>query len=560
MVRISTVYDTDINKRVFLVRGDERYARSTSCTVNVGSVSSSNATGFVVPISVNVLRDIGNSTVAVYDNDVLIKTISWSESQSTASTFNSPTLAWNIDHNIRVEYMGNSQCSPSYVDYVIEAKTNPNIYTTTLSFNTITRQIYPSASNTVKVQVTCSSGNINGQSIYFYLDGEELGSATVSSGIATYSYSTEKEGLLNLTAKFNGGANHNGSEVSTTVSSGLITELSGLPNATTINSTATVAGTASTYDSGITANLSSVTYTIYGYVGDTSYSLGTGSFNSSGAFTGKSITLSRAYDNIVLVASKSSKNFPSQKYPIKIYNITSIDLTGSNIAVNGFLNTFNGKINTNGGAVDNVPVVITSSPYSATINKTVYTNTSGEFQIDVFGDGSGDDYIKATVSTDASATYITKQFDYEDLLQYWSRKDKEYNQDYEATNARILKLNNGYKIECVDNHYVGAILIPVGYGDYIVEYDQITGTGMKSRTQIGKVNYTGTTSWTGTHIKYIRKDGVGSFYINNVLEAQTTDEDINFMFGLNLDHNFSYENSSITIDNFKLKANHIDWE
>jgi len=553
MVRISTIYDKTINKRVFLVRGDERYAHSTSTIVSVGNKKSSTAIGYVVPITVNVRRDVGSSKVVVYDNDDVINVIDWSESQVDGLPFDSPSLAWDSEHIIKVEYMGNSQCSPSSATYTIPAEANPDKYDTELTITTLNRLTYPNISQNVVVSVTCEQSNINGETISFYVDNELVDTATVDEGTATISLSLTDVGLHTLKAQFLGSVNHYASSVEQTISCGLIAELTGLPSATVIGGKNYVEGVAYPYGD-ITGSITSATYIIYGYVGNTRYNLGSGSLDSYGTFRDKQITFNRAYDSIELNVIRSNTTFKSEKYPVQAYNIQSIELEGKSIVADGFYNYIDGSLVANSGTVVNVPVNITvdGSPYGE-----FRTDESGGFEVPIQANGSGNRSVTASVSTDYASQYVTASFSFEDVLQYWSRIDGEYNQNYTTGNTRVLKLNNGYKLECIDNNNQGIILFPsIGVDEnYTVEYDQIMGSGDRTRVQIGMIVYTGQTEWTGKHIKYVRENGIGSLYIGGVLEQQESDTLAEFRFGINLygGGQKGYKQSYLLIDNFKLK-------
>ena len=112
MVRLSIFHDKDINEQVFMVRGDERYARSTSTVMELREVSLQSEY-FLQDIFVNVLRDVGNAGLVVYDNGVPIYTMNTWQSTDTGRVITLPALAYDSEHNLRVKYIGNGQCSPS---------------------------------------------------------------------------------------------------------------------------------------------------------------------------------------------------------------------------------------------------------------------------------------------------------------------------------------------------------------------------------------------------------------------------------------------------------------
>ena len=71
MARISIYYDDVEKEQFFMVRGDERYARSTKTLLSIGTPSL-DITSFDVSATVNVLRDTGEGQVVIYDNDDVI--------------------------------------------------------------------------------------------------------------------------------------------------------------------------------------------------------------------------------------------------------------------------------------------------------------------------------------------------------------------------------------------------------------------------------------------------------------------------------------------------------
>ena len=112
MVIVSTTYDKDLKEQVFMIRGDERYARSTKTVIELGNRVET-AEGFVQGIFVNVYRDVGTGSLVLYDNDVAIGTISDWTSTDTGRTIALPELTYESEHNLRVKYTGNGSCSPS---------------------------------------------------------------------------------------------------------------------------------------------------------------------------------------------------------------------------------------------------------------------------------------------------------------------------------------------------------------------------------------------------------------------------------------------------------------
>ena len=154
MVRLSTVYDSELKEQVFKLRGDEDYARTTKTLLKLGNVTL-DSFSFDLDISVDVLRDRGDSKILVYDNDILMplyennvlvgESIDWS-SQDTAKTLQLKGLDYDVQHNIVAKYMGNNKCSPS--NSITQTITREDTYRTEsiLTLTNATQQFNPNAS------------------------------------------------------------------------------------------------------------------------------------------------------------------------------------------------------------------------------------------------------------------------------------------------------------------------------------------------------------------------------------------------------------------------------
>lgn len=79
MVNLVTRYDKVLNEKTFMLKGDEAYARTTDTLLKVIRFPDSlnHLNGMRVGLSIDVLRDIGDSTVVLYDNDEVIGVYNW---------------------------------------------------------------------------------------------------------------------------------------------------------------------------------------------------------------------------------------------------------------------------------------------------------------------------------------------------------------------------------------------------------------------------------------------------------------------------------------------------
>ena len=190
MVRISTVYDKTLNKKVFMVRGDEAYATRTDTLFEVIPTSDSydSAKGYAVGISYDVLRDVGSSKISLYDGDELLAVYDWSSSSpkqyigvtgtehDTLDPTNCLYLKWNKEHKLYMKYKGNSSCLGSKSQPITINETVPSELETTVHITNI------HLSNgglvfTVSLDVGGDSTKVacQNQPIYVFLDGVEVG-------------------------------------------------------------------------------------------------------------------------------------------------------------------------------------------------------------------------------------------------------------------------------------------------------------------------------------------------------------------------------------------------
>lgn len=112
MSRISRVFDNDLKKQVFMIRGDENYVRSTSIVIGLDNFEMGDDT-YAQKFKVSVFRDIGDSAVQFYANDELVKTIEWSDTCPNDSVVTLGGLYYNTDYVFKAVYIGNDECLKS---------------------------------------------------------------------------------------------------------------------------------------------------------------------------------------------------------------------------------------------------------------------------------------------------------------------------------------------------------------------------------------------------------------------------------------------------------------
>ena len=190
MARMTTVYDKDINEKVFKVRGDEAYAHTTDTTLSIQEFTNSDDSieGYRVGIKYNVLRDIGASKVLLYDDDTLLATYDWTDTNTETTVGNSTSggflLSYGEPHNLRMVYKGNNQCLGSKSRVVQFEKDIPQKFQTELEITSLSNvnlsnnKITLSATVRVNGQTT---NNTKNRDVLIYVDDTYVDTKTTNS-------------------------------------------------------------------------------------------------------------------------------------------------------------------------------------------------------------------------------------------------------------------------------------------------------------------------------------------------------------------------------------------
>lgn len=195
MVRISTVYDKDLKQKVFMVRGDESYARTTDISLTLGTITTGDIKGLkIATITINLYRTRGASSIVLYDGDEILHMQNINQGTSTV-TLSNIYLSYGLDHNLWVEYKGNSSCLSSKSKITTVNKPIPSNLTAVITRNESTSQLTTGANIPINCTVTVNGSNVsNGTIVSIYIDGELNTTATTTSGVASTSISDISDG------------------------------------------------------------------------------------------------------------------------------------------------------------------------------------------------------------------------------------------------------------------------------------------------------------------------------------------------------------------------------
>lgn len=441
MARISIYYDKEEKEQFFMLRGDEAYTRSTKTYLEMGTPSLGKFS-FDVDVTVNVLRDIGEGIIVIYDNDEPVATINdWSHDK-TGETVTLESLNYDITHNFYARYMGNNQCSGSKSASIELFLENTNRYIATLTIDDSVLQ-YDPHSQIVDLPIVLSNDGDpiynHGQRITVYYDDVQLPIPyfTPNDGDTVYIDIDDvgDSGLHTIKAVYAGSNNLNAVTVSQNISVGYNVTATKYPQVhvyrdTTHNnifavSVADFFGNPAGVGSTVTMKCGSST-------------VGTGTISSDGSWqTEINGHLPYAQSQVATAHFETGINEISyQSADFNFFAIPSVSSSRWNVSANGeFFSKGNSTILTfkdNTYSISNIPVAI---------NGTVYkTDANGKIDYEVIGTGVGSKRFVFDYGHDSKVIELA------DWIQYWSPPSTLVNRNYSLYYGNLIDYNTLFKI------------------------------------------------------------------------------------------------------------------
>ena len=201
MFNVTTKYDKIGNerKKVFMIRGEESYARTVDVVMTYTETGTDNIQGFPVTFNVTLYRNLGDSQLVFYDGEEPIGTVTTHEytQQYTFST----RLSWGADHKIWVQYKANKQTLGKKSKSVSFHKAIPSSYVPTITFTSGT-QVNEGASYTATGNITFLGETVaDGTAVDISLDGTLINTVFTENGAFTCSVGNLAEGKHTVTAE-----------------------------------------------------------------------------------------------------------------------------------------------------------------------------------------------------------------------------------------------------------------------------------------------------------------------------------------------------------------------
>ena len=504
MVQISTIHDTELNQKVFRVRGDEGYLRESKVIIEeVANSITQYGLNYNINIKVTLKRGTGESHIAIIDNGVTINVVEWLPTD-TVKTVTITGLTYDIDHNIQVRWLGSSRYLKSTSNTITLNKENDTYRSTELSLTTTGNVVDINDGGTLTfeledVEDSSAIEPIEDGQIKIYIDGEyETVITTDSDGEASYDFSNANlsHGIRKISLFYEGGAvgsvYYRKSELEFDYSIGKKISITDYPSIflnggeyAQNNITAIVTDYFDTPLSGVTVSLSDDS------VSDTTVSDGSVTICPTDITNGSSYYLK----------SGTSK---SDSYTSKSATISGIDITASKTMITPNTNT-QMTVQVSGTDIQkDIPITLNSS-------ETLYTNDSGKVTINYTGVGYGDKVFAVSCADKNDSVTI------EDLFFYYGTEIPNY-APMKTFSGSYSKQSNGLKINVASN----GVKTMIGFGD---ANNKVYDWEMKFRVAYHDYNKNGTApsgTKNGTAISYGSWTSSSATQPTNIPQSQAT--------------------------------------
>lgn len=478
-------------KKVFMLRGDEAYARSTDTALSYSNLVTGDIRGFKIDLTVNLYRTIGSSTVLIYDGDTVIKSVNVASNQSSV-TISNVYLSYNVEHSLQAVYQGNSQCLKSKSKRIALTEPLPSSLATSIEFVDAPTQVSVDSDATLNLYAHIDNVAVpDGTPILLYVDDELIGQEDTSDGSATIHTGALELGLHNIQAVIEQSATVNRVESEIQISSGVNI----------------------TYDSVPTVFYNGMDNTVKIRVNDW-YGNGVSganvSFNSTTTTTGSNGIATFSPRNMVNGETyTATSNGCSVSKVMNAITITGVDVELVQDGVCALNYTEPLTITISGeGYTGAIPTTITDGANTSTVNIVPNTSYAYEYQ----GRGGGDVEVTATCGTASDSVII------EDMLSGYKAMDYEYNLIMAKNVLNVTKDSNGILIT-TKNTLNGDVTFYTEETPSSIEFN-VKGCQNGQYLKFGLLNggnYSFGNITALDKVKIVRENTTLNYYLNNEL-------------------------------------------
>ena len=553
MAKLTTTYDATLKEKIFILKGEEAYARSTDCILEEVLHDGERRADWNTDIKamklefhIDVLRDIGASYVTLYDNNDVIAVYDFDTNTHAIDLIydedtgidNRIQLNYDVEHHIYAKYMGNKQCLKSQSKSYMVSEPLPASYDSSIEIEGDTLyNVDATAEFTIRL---VGADYYSDQEIVIYDNNTRVDTVrTDVNGEATVTIENLVEGKHTLLARFVGTDHLSSAEESIEYSAGAILSIINYPsyqiNAEHMNLTVKLIDYCNNPLVGETVNTQEYLSVNgqYGWLNE-----GTGVTDVNGeaiidtarANISVQVLINPHYFSGRFRARYGSMDLISDEVNITPYTGVTISLTQPT-ALTGV-----GQSLALTGQVSNVSEAVTVS-----LNQglgTVKTDTNGNFTTTYRGTGAGDVTVTASIGNVSSSITV------EDVILYWNAPSTFINREYTTHNANLSNLNNGFRLVASSN--IGGSLVLNVEDNESVEFTivSIDANGLifysdEDTTVSPLLNIN-----AGAKIKIIGE----SVYVDNELSSATS-----LITNNQLRFGVFPTNKSITFNNLKIK-------
>lgn len=552
MSKVTTTYDNTLKEKIFIVKGEEGYARSTDCILtelytNNGERRNDWDTSLdymKLEFRIDVLRDVGASQVVLYDNDTTIGVYDFdTNTHSIDLKYESPnednrlTFSYDVEHHIYAKYMGNKQCMKSQSQSYKLFEPMPDKFQCELAFIDMNGEVISLENNNVDydsvryiplgVQLTAQS-YVAGNNIKIY-DGDNLlvEGNTDSEGIFEFPLENDGSFLENrayhLKAFFEGSQYLESKTTNVSISVGYVVSVEEYPSVRINNEPIDIVAKVQSYlGNPPSTRFSNAPYTVRGD------SQGNYEFpDTEGYLYFTNIMLNRPYFTVGL-NDVIDVDYVSDEYIVPFYNSVNLSLsTNSLIIAPNYSATLTAQVSR---PIPDIPISFNGN--------NVMTN-NGIARYTVEGEGIGDVTVTASIYDSSESITI------EDVIQYWSKTNGSLGLNYRDRYGSTTSLTNGWRGTPSQTTYLISFPFSV---DFIVMIE-FNVKGVNGLVGIGEDNTPITGVKTNDVIKgiYDINNQRATFYLNNNVIG-TSD-----CHGVDLRLHFMNNNGYILFDELKIK-------
>lgn len=490
MVQLNTTYDKQLKEKIFVLKGDEGYARTTDVIATLITDFSDYDTHIStchVGLEIEVLREFGDSQLHIYV-DGEVTTIPWShENMATIidSTWNERGVYWengkliigkqqiypslietgiyclyDVEHTIKVKYDGNKQCLGSS-DTIVFTVPMPDTFKSTLTFTSPSQRYAPTTEiNDIEISFIGEHSSLEEKTVSIYLDSTFYDTVSLrpNDTSETLNLTGLTDGLHTITALFDGDDEFYASQTEYQISIGYnIVNLDYSPYI-------------------IQGNSGYLSCTVLDYFNEPFVGLGLSVVEDNGGWQpiSSDTNLTDSYGSVTIEpVYYSSREFAistgtwySERHTIDVISPTNISLELSNpITIGTESTTLNGTLMQNDSPIQVSGIRVT---VTGTNLQTVETDENGNFSCTLSSPYVEDVTITASVSN-ISASILWRR-----VYVWWSVANNKYSGTPITTNVTISKKSTGF----------GFIQNSVSYGNVFFSSGMDTERGDSYRFKV----------------------------------------------------------------------------